>query len=283
MEDSDQLPDWLLERYLLGELPPQKLKEIEARLEDDPTARTRLAFLENDTKAPLGAPDPTAMAKAIERRHRVAKVAADVAAADHKRQRQTRWIGPAVLALAALGALMLLKPWQQEQVDGPDALITDNPGQLQSPYEITRDKGLEPRLKIYRKLSEGTEALKQGQQAQRDDLLQVRYIAAGRHHGVIISLDGNGAVTLHHPSESTGSTELKSGGETALPHAYKLDGAPKFERFFFVTSPNQLNVNEIMDAGRTLAADLQQAPKGPLNLTSDNLEQTSFMIRKETP
>jgi hypothetical protein len=65
--------------------------------------------------------------------------------------------------------------------------------------------------------------------------LQVAYVAAAARYGVIISIDGLGAVTLHFPMEENGDTELRHGEEVFI-RSYALDNAPAFERFYMVTA-----------------------------------------------
>lgn len=62
------------------------------------------------------------------------------------------------------------------------------------------------------------------------------YVAAGRAHGVIVSIDGRGQVTLHFPADAGAPTALESGRAVPLSHSYELDDAPLFERFMFVTA-----------------------------------------------
>ena len=61
-------------------------------------------------------------------------------------------------------------------------------------------QGLEPSLTVYRRTDRGSETLADGAVARTGDLLRLGYTAAGRRYGVILSIDGRGAVTLHLPS-----------------------------------------------------------------------------------
>ena len=56
-------------------------------------------------------------------------------------------------------------------------------------------------------------------------------------------MDGNGALTLHM-GNGVKAVELAPGKMNSLPFAYKLDDAPYFEKFFFVTSPKEFAVEE---------------------------------------
>jgi hypothetical protein len=79
----------------------------------------------------------------------------------------------------------------------------------------------------------------------------VSYRADSEPHGVIVSLDGAGEVTLHFPEDASQSTALNGNGNVRL-HAFELDDAPAFERFFFVTSTDPLDVAQVMDSVRAL-------------------------------
>ena len=89
---------------------------------------------------------------------------------------------------------------------------------------------------IYRKIAGEVELLKDGDQAASGDLLQIAYVPAGMIHGVILSLDGNGVVTLHYPENKDEPSILKKEKKVLLKSSYELDDAPEYERFFFITA-----------------------------------------------
>ncbi|MFP2913278.1 ActD protein, partial [Pyxidicoccus sp. 3LFB2] len=123
------------------------------------------------------------------------------------------------------------------------------------------------------------EQLEDRARARRGDVLQVSYVSGGRAHGVLVSVDGRGAVTLHHPATLSGSTALTPGETAALGHAYELDDAPEFERFLFVTAEEPLDVASVLEAARTLASQPSEARTLPLPLPG-TLVQTSFTLEK---
>jgi hypothetical protein len=57
---------------------------------------------------------------------------------------------------------------------------------------------------------------------------------------------------LHFPRSPEHATRLSSGGAQLLPYAYELDDAPRFERFYFVTSRQTIDVNAVLESGRRL-------------------------------
>ena len=75
---------------------------------------------------------------------------------------------------------------------------------------------------------------------------------------------------------------LARGGEQALPKAYKLDDAPRFERFLLVTTkqPGTLDAAQVVTAVKALAsgADAEHA-----TLILPDAEVFSLTLRKALP
>jgi hypothetical protein len=90
------------------------------------------------------------------------------------------------------------------------------------------------------------------------DTVQLAYNAgnSGAAYGVIFSIDGRAALTLHYPYSAGGDTRLVSGKDTALAEAYTLDDAPLFETFFFVLSESPLDAAGILDSAREALREL---------------------------
>lgn len=189
------VPDWLLERYVLGDLPPERMREVAARLAAEPGADTRIAALKDSNEEILRVYPPT--------------------------------------------------------------------------------------LVVHRHRASGDETLPDGAVAAKGDLVQVSYVAAGRKYGAVVSIDGRGTVTRHLPDRGAQAPKLERGGAIALPSAYELDDAPKFERFFFVTADAPFPIAPVLDAARDLAAR-PDAATADLPLPAD-LSEASFLLRKETP
>ena len=141
--------------------------------------------------------------------------------------------------------------------------------------------GLAPHLVIHRKQGRQIVRLGDGEVARPGDIVQVSYVAAGNKHGVVLSLDGRGAVTLHHPGRADDVATLQARGEHPLPHSFQLDRAPEFERFFLVTSGDApTDVAVVLDAARRLAAAgpaVSRAERLPL---PDAWQQASLLLHK---
>lgn len=271
MAPQPRVPDWLLERVALDQIPPGQADELARRMAADPTAQARLEALRASSQEILAALPPAQVAAEVERRRRVAAIAAS------ERPRARAWL-PAMGALAAAAVLALaLAPRDGVSPGRPDD-------------EITRPKG-DPHLVIHRKRGEEVERLERDASARAGDLLQIAYVAAGHTHGVILSIDGAGVVTLHHPTAPEDDTTLAATpgeGVIELAHAYELDDAPAYERFFFVTSAPPsgaspeapIDLALILDRAQALARNPAAARSAPLDLPG-SLQQWSFLLRKE--
>ncbi|MCE9668732.1 ActD-like protein [Myxococcus stipitatus] len=265
MNSPRRTPDWLLERIALGELPPEELAAARARLESEPDGPSRLAALEEDSRATLERLSPACVAREVEARFRrpVAPT-------------RPAWVRPAwgLVPLAATVALFLVARPSGTSTPG------DDHGPVAGAFEPTRSKGLSPRLEVHRQRGQGSEPLVDGARVGTGDRVQLSYIAAGKSHGVILSVDGRGSVTLHAPGEgATESAPLEPSGTHHVEGAYELDDAPRFERFFFVTSEHPFALEPVLEAARTLAASAD-AHTASLSLAED-LTQVSFTLEKQ--
>ncbi len=277
-EAPPRVPDWKLERYALGELPPDESEAIRARLKAEAEAvragltprgdlTTRLEALQTSDAEILDAFPPRQVAAEVRRRQHLHRAHADQAS----RGRQRRWVlgvaGP--LAAAALALVIVLPMLRPEPTPIQDDV-----------YTYVGSKGVVS-LQVYRDNGQPDgEKLSNGSDAKEGDRLQLVYNAGDQQHGVIVSIDGRGAVTLHFPAEPGGSTELSLDGEQRLGFSGELDDAPLYERYFMVTSDNPIDVQTVLDAAARLAST-GQAGERDLPLAT-NLEQLSVRIDKES-
>ena len=120
--------------------------------------------------------------------------------------------------------------------------------------------------------------MEEAEKALPGDLLQLAYVSAGDTHGIILSIDGRGVVSLHFPEARNASTRLEINREIFLPNAIELDDAPDYERFFLITSPGPLDVSSVLESAGDLAAG-GNSMDGPLDLPEE-VNQISFLVRK---
>ncbi|MBN8472589.1 ActD-like protein [Corallococcus exiguus] len=280
MTSPHRTPDWLLERIALGELPPDELAAARDRLSREPDGPARLAALEADSRATLEALPPDRVAREVKARFARADSPAAPRAEASPSRPSWRFLPALVPVLAAATLVVLVRPGassQEQEAHNPWTGTGGTPGVL----EPTRSKGLQPRLDVHRQAGTRTEHLTDGAPAQAGDVVQLSYTAAGHAHGVILSVDGRGAVTQHQPALSDTSAPLERSGTHLLPRAYELDDAPGFERFFLVTSDSPFELEGVMAAARVLAAS-PEARTAPLTLPT-GLGQTSFLLEKSSP
>lgn len=265
--------DWDLERLLLQELPPQQAQQLEALVAQQPTLQDTLAHMQQQNTQLLENLPPDMLAREVRRRWAQEQGAETLA-----RSARRRWV-PALLMAGILTCVVLPTALRSDLSALPggqmDVLRTDAPDQ-------TRIKGLTPELRVFRLEGERITRLLDQAKVPPAALIQLSYVSPAQPYGVIVSVDGAGNVTLHAPSQAHEQAKLEPNGEHHLAHAFELDAAPGFERFFLVSSPRPLEVSRVLNAAKRLALDPQQARNGSLQLPSD-LQQTSILLEKEIP
>jgi hypothetical protein len=185
-----------------------------------------------------------------------------------RRKRRTRlaWLG--ALGLAAAATVVVVTAIEPPQV--PPTVATN---------DGVRAKGI-ARLNVYRQAGDHAEHLDEDALVRAGDAIQVRYNASGALYGVIASVDGAGTVTLHYPvdEDAPALATALAPKPTSLPNAYVLDNAPRFERFFFITSADPIEVSQSLAALRMLAAR-GDSDTGRLELPAGQ-HQWSVRLRK---
>ena len=256
------IPDWKLERFLTGDLPDEEmnmLRELEAT---DVVFANRVKMLREDNKAILNklpfetlAGKLAGIADAAENADAAgtANVAGRANAAKNVLTISfVKFAAAAVLVLAvALVAFMV----QRETVvaggnaagNSDDVAAVNGSQNTQVAFaetqSDTRIKGLDARMEVWKKTDVGIVQLQDLDEVREGDEIQLRYAVPEKCFGLLFSMDGNGALTLHM-GDGVKAIELTPGKMNSLPFAYKLDDAPYFEKFFFVTSPKEFAVEE---------------------------------------
>ncbi|MDD9935579.1 MAG: hypothetical protein OXT09_18355, partial [Myxococcales bacterium] len=181
-------PALLLEQLALDELRGERRKALEQELGAE-TVAAAVAQLRADNAAlaerfaPENLPSPTRLQQLAERA-RSSERSARMHRVDLVLQR---------LVLAGVVMLAVTSPMWLPGSGGDRALPADS---AQGPaLEPTRIKG-GARLFAFRKRGARVDPLLPGATARAGDLLQLGYDAGGRAHGVLLSLDGRGVVTL---------------------------------------------------------------------------------------
>lgn len=266
---NKRVPEILIEQYALGELSDEDAR----RVEESDGFRARLEAIHESNREILDLYPPEAFAVRIKNRTKRGEATEQRSPSGSVRRRvHWAWAAPALLAAAAAFAFGV---WYSGSLPGSDVEGTMD--------EITRLKGSEPALYIYRNASgeagSDPERLADGANAGAGDRLQLAYNAGGMAYGVIVSLDGNGTVTLHYPLSVSGSPELDQGGDQQLPYGYQLDDAPQFERFYLITSEEPFDVSRLVQQFRSQAERLTARPDGSPEI-GDNFTVVSVTLEK---
>ncbi len=263
MKPKSGAPELYIEKAALGEATEAERQQVEA---SEGSAGRMAALRESNAEILARYPVGPAVAE-LQRR---------VAASQRRpRRRAMMWLPVAVMAAGSVLALLFLPQLRP----GGDSATSDG----------VRTKGLLPHLVAFRQPAAGARGQTQGQAdeladgaiARAGESVQLGYVAAGQRYGVLISIDGRGGVTLHLPaSESELSPALRQGGQALLEQSFRLDDAPRFERFFLVSSPDQpFSVAEVMRSARKLANNSTLAETALLGLPA-GLRQSSLLLRK---
>jgi hypothetical protein len=244
-----RLPDYLLERLALGELPEEAARAAQEQLAHEPGGAKRLEDLRASDAALLAQHPPQAAATEIARRQRTVIV--------QLRRRRAAWLAASAGVFAAVVLAVVLLP-EQTGIKGDAGLL------------------------VYRSRGAQVELLENGATARAGDTVQLAYVRAHQTYGAIVSVDGAGKVTLHIPEQDGEAARLVRDARTQLPHAYELDAAPGFERFFLITNDSPFRASIPLEAARKLAARGDAARTEPLALPK-RFEQSSFLLLKASP
>jgi hypothetical protein len=266
---TSPIPQWKLERFVLGELPAEELARLRDRVSVDDDLRLRVEALgvaDADIRRMYPAPW---MARQIRAR---AQGAGDRTPASSWWLRG-RWVlVPAgAVALVAIVAV----PVQQGGEEAGDV------SGMRSLAEDVRIKGSGAKLYLYRRTPDGTERLEDGVAARRGDLVRLQYDAAGAAYGAILSVDGGGTVTRHLPLQGDTAVSLASGGTVSLEAAYELDDAPRWERFFLVTSVHPFSVEAVLAAAQSAGTASRHGPAPARLELAEGLEQAALTLTKQ--
>ena len=226
------IPDWKLERYLTGDLPEGEMSEIRELEKTDEVFAHRVKMLREDNAAIL-------------RKMPFERLAEKMDARDCGAERRNNVIHFGFVKFAAAAALVLAVVSvalfsQREVVPDAGAQVMDVAMAAQD--DGTRIKGMDARMEIWKKTGDSAVQMLNLDEAREGDEIQLRYSVPEKCFGLLFSMDGNGTVTMHM-ADGSQAVALEPGKMTTLPFAYKLDNAPKFEKFFLLTSQKDFAID----------------------------------------
>ncbi len=220
------IPDWKLERFLTGDLPDEEMKEIQNLEKKDAFLARQLQALRENNKVIL---EELPFENLVEKLPKTKK----------------QWnfnFGKLAIAAVFILALTLscvlvnfiLKTPANENVMEKMQVAV---------HTETRVKGFDARIEIWKKTETGIIQLENLDEVKEGDEVQVRYSVPEKCFGILFSMDGNGNLT-QHMGNAEKAIALLPGKIQSLPFAYKLDNAPHFEKFFFVTAKKEFSVEK---------------------------------------
>ena len=259
------IPDWKLERYLTGDLPESEMREIREMEATDEIFAGRVKMMREDNRAILKKMPFEKLSEKMEAR----EVSLNGAGMNGARKGMPATFG--IVKFAAAAALVLavvsVALFSQREIgpapEGNGAQVMDV-AMVDVQDDGTRIKGLDARMEIWKKTGDSAVQMQNLDEAREGDEIQLRYSVPEKCFGLLFSMDGNGTITMHM-ADGSQAIALEPGKMTTLPFAYKLDNAPKFEKFFLLTSQKDFTI----DAGNIDAL-----------LKDKNVHNVSITLRK---
>lgn len=242
------IPDWKLERYLTGDLPEGEMREIRELEKTDEIFAGRVKMMREDNAAILKKLPFEKLSEKMDARElgsglngagRGMFISGKGMPAGFK---LVKFAAAAALVLAVVSVAL----FSQREI-GPDAgtqvaggaqvmdVAMVDASNISAGAGDTRIKGLDARMEVWKKTGDSAVQMSNLGEAREGDEIQLRYAVPEKCFGMLFSMDGNGTLTMHM-ADGSSAVALEPGKMTTLPFAYKLDNAPKFEKFFLLTS-----------------------------------------------
>ena len=268
------IPDWKLEKYLTGDLPAEEMREIREMEATDEIFANRVKMLREDNAAILKRLPFEKLSEKIAMMP--GRSNAGVGNTVRVNFKLVKLAAAAALVLAVVTVALFCQRSLSEQ---GGTVLADNANMANSVNGVQvmevamadasdddglRIKGLSARMEVWKKTGDSAVQMENLGEAHEGDEIQLRYAVAEKCFGLLFSMDGNGTITMHMGQENR-AVELEPGKMTTLPFAYKLDNAPKFEKFFLLTSEKAFEID-----GNDIDKSLRQP----------GVENVSFTLRK---
>ena len=246
------IPDWKLERYLTGDLPESDMREIREMEAADEIFANRVKMLREDSKAILQKLPYDRLAERLDSLPGRSVSGSGMFAGNGKLANFS--IVKFAAAAALVLAVMTVAVFSQRSISQEGGTVLANNADGSQVMEVAmvagseagddglRIKGLSARMEVWKKTGDSAVQMENLGEVREGDEIQLRYAVAEKCFGLLFSMDGNGTITMHMGHENR-AVELEPGKMTTLPFAYKLDNAPKFEKFFFLTSKKEFELN----------------------------------------
>ena len=254
MTSVNKISDFKLERYLLGDLPEGEMQALREREACDEIFAARVREMREQGERFLAENPFSAIEDKLENAERSEILP--------NRSFNTLWLKAAaalVIALGVFSAVVL-----NRDVATYEGSSTSMEVAIADVDNGTRIKGMNASLEVWKKTGDSAVQMMNLGNASEGDEIQLRYRVPQKCFGMLFSMDGNGTITMHM-GDGNKAVELEPGKMTTLPFAYKLDNAPKFEKFFLLTSEKSFKID-----GNDIDKSLRQP----------GVENVSFTLRK---
>lgn len=263
------LSDFTLEQYLLGELPPEEQERLANLVTHDPGLRERVQRLSNRSHRFLVDHPASAVLTRQEFQPRP--------------RPPSRSGRPSLSRLAVAGwgaaAVVLVLPMVFLGSPSPDNRAKGGSGTPGAEAPTDQASG---GISVFLLQGENSLPLASGTLAHKDDRIQVALKTTSKEYALLVSIDGNGQLTLHAPNGLTSPLELAANEPVLLPFAYQLDDAPSFERFVLVTGPSPFDPQRVWTEVQTQTTTWLATHPGvpPVIHLDQGLHVRVFDIRK---
>jgi hypothetical protein len=276
------VPLTLLRRYHFGELDGAAKADVEARLERDPVARTRLERMRAGEAAYLAEVDVAAESVAVvERLARARPRTLDAILAFMR--------GRALQTAAALVLLVALVPLARialEEERGPNSQAeraasrrrakSGGPA-LPDRAPMNRTKG-SAELQMFVRDPAGVKQGFDGMTLSAGDQIQFRYRAMGHRYLFVVSMDAKGTIAPLYPDAPSASIPIRPDGLQTLDGSVILDDGTGPERIFAVFSDEPMTYTALEQA---LRGERDPTTLKTLHLEREDVDQATILIRKE--
>jgi hypothetical protein len=262
----ESIPDLILERYLLDELPCDIKDHIAGLLQTDQQLGQRLEQMRCSNDLLLQRFPQTLYGAPILRRLGAVHTPVRNWLRSHRTVFKPALAGiSSFILLLVVGGILLVRP----KLPPSDILPkggTNPTTSFQLHIFCLRDRYLEP--------------LDDGARVKPGARLQLAYSARDKRYGVLVSFDGRGQITLHFPERQDMPTLLAQGRQLPLPHSYELDQVADFERFILVSANKEIAVSDVLQRLAVFVRDQERAATAPLPFAPP-LQTNSILLRKE--
>ena len=256
-----------LERFVLGELPENEAFEINEKIRQDKKLEKEYNAILTSNQEILKKYPSEAMAISIENcfseQHKNDNKELSFSNIVKKTIPYFSGLAIAALALFVVGPVFFTQSYNQEASE-----------------EIVYAKGLDSRIILYLKEGSDSRILKEGDLLKEGDELRIAYFSGNAPYGVILSIDGRNTITVHYPYGDGQNPLISTGKEVRLDFSYELDDAPKYEKFYFITSRNTFDTSLIIDKTKEmLKQNAKDLPNGIA--LGEQFAQFSILVQKE--